>query len=124
MSTVAVTRLIEAPVSAVYNQWTQFEEFPRFMEGVERVEQLDDTRLHWVAKVGGKRAEWDAKILSQEPDRRISWESDDGKQTRGTVSFEQVGPARTRIQLGMSYTPEGVLEQAGSAVPCRNLMKR
>ena len=113
-----VTELIEveAALSAVYNQWTQFEEFPRFMEGVEEVKQLDDTRLHWVAKVGGRRAEWDAKILSQEPDRRISWESEDGKQTRGTVTFEEAGASKTRVRLAMTYTPEGVLEQAGSAV--------
>jgi len=115
-TTVTEAMEVEAPLSAVYNQWTQFEEFPRFMEGVERVEQLDDTRLHWVAKVGGKRAEWDAKILSQEPDRRISWESEDGKQTRGTVTFEELGPSRARVRLEMTYVPEGVLEQAGSAV--------
>jgi uncharacterized membrane protein len=107
---------VEAPLSATYNQWTQFEEFPRFMQGVEEVTQLDDTRLHWVAKVGGKRAEWDAKILTQEPDKRISWESEDGKHTRGTVAFEEVGPTSTRIRLEMTYIPEGVLEQAGSAV--------
>jgi uncharacterized membrane protein len=107
---------VEAPLSVVYNQWTQFEEFPRFMEGVEEVEQLDDTRLHWVAKVGGKRAEWDAKILSQEPDRRISWESEDGKQNRGTVTFEEVGPTSTRVRLELTYLSEGVVEQLGSAV--------
>ena len=115
-TTVTETILVEAPLSAVYNQWTQFEEFPRFMEGVERVEQLDDTRLHWVAKVGGKRAEWDAKILSQEPDERISWESEDGKQTRGIVTFQELGTSQTRIQLAMTYVPEGVLEHAGSAI--------
>ena len=107
---------VDAPLSATYNQWTQFEEFPRFMQGVEEITQLDDTRLHWVAKVGGKRAEWDAKILAQEPDKRISWESEDGKHTRGTVMFEEVGPTSTRIRLEMTYVPEGVLEQAGSAV--------
>lgn len=114
------TRIVESievdgPISSVYNQWTQFEQFPQFMEGVEQVEQIDDTRLNWVAKVGGKRAEWEAKILYQEPDRRISWQSTDGKQTTGTVSFEPAGASRTRIQLEMTYTPEGVLEQAGSA---------
>jgi uncharacterized membrane protein len=107
---------IDAPLSTTYNQWTQFEEFPRFMEGVEEVKQLDDTRLHWVAKVGGKRAEWDAKILAQDPDKRISWESEDGKQTRGTVTFEAVGPSSTRVRLSMTYVPEGVVEQAGSAM--------
>ena len=107
---------VEAPLSTVYNQWTQFEKFPQFMDGIEEIKQLDDTRLHWVAKVAGKRAEWDAKILFQEPDRRIGWQSADGKETTGTVNFEQAGPTRTRIRLAMTYVPEGVLEQAGSAV--------
>lgn len=108
---------VEVPVSTAYNQWTQFEEFPRFMEGVESVEQLDDTLLHWAATVAGKKAEWDAKIVEQVPDRRIVWESVDGKQTRGTVSFEPAGSAgRTRVRLEMSYQPEGVGEKVGSAV--------
>jgi uncharacterized membrane protein len=107
---------VAVPVSTAYNQWTQFEQFPRFMAGVEEVEQLDDTRLRWVAKVGGKRAEWEAKILFQEPDQRIGWQSTDGKETSGTVVFEPAGEAKTRIRLTMSYLPEGVLEQAGSAV--------
>ena len=115
-TTISDEIAVDAPLSATYNQWTQFEEFPRFMQGVEEVTQLDDTRLHWVAKIGGKRAEWDAKILTQEPDKRISWESEDGKHTRGTVMFEEVGPTSTRIRLEMTYVPEGVLEQAGSAV--------
>jgi uncharacterized membrane protein len=85
------------------------------MEGVEEVKQLDDTLLHWAATVAGKKAEWDAKIIAQEPDRRIAWESVDGKHTRGTVTFEQAGPSRTRIRLNMSYTPEGVAEKVGSA---------
>ena len=111
---------VDAPLSTVYNQWTQFEEFPRFMEGVESVEQLDDTRLRWVAKVAGKRAEWEAKILHQDPDRRIGWQSTDGKQTTGTVTFEATGDERTRIRLAMTYTPEGSLERAGSAVGLDN----
>ena len=115
-TTVKEEIVVDAPLSTTYNQWTQFEEFPRFMEGVEEVRQLDDTRLHWTAKIGGKRAEWDAKILSQEPDRRISWESEDGKQNRGTVTFEEVGPTSTRIRLELTYLSEGVVEQLGSAV--------
>jgi uncharacterized membrane protein len=108
---------VEVPVSTAYNQWTQFEEFPSFMEGVDEVKQLDDTLLHWAATVAGKRAEWDAKILEQEPDRRITWESVDGKETRGTVTFEQAGAAsRTRIRLNMSYRPDGMTETVGSAV--------
>jgi len=108
---------VDVPVSTAYNQWTQFEEFPRFMEGVESVQQLDDTLLHWAATVAGKKAEWDAKIVEQVPDRRIVWESVDGKQTRGTVSFEPAGSAaRTRVRLQMSYQPQGVGEKVGSAV--------
>ena len=106
---------VDAPLSTVYNQWTQFEEFPEFMEGVETVEQLDDTRLRWVAKVAGKRAEWEAKILDQDPDQRIGWSVQDGKQTTGTVTFEPSGDERTRIRLAMRYTPEGPFERAGSA---------
>jgi uncharacterized membrane protein len=107
---------VEAPLSTTYNQWTQFEQFPQFMDGVEEVKQLDDTRLHWVAKIGGRRAEWEAKILVQEPDQRITWESVDGKRTSGTVIFDEVSPSRTRIRLAMTYVPEGALEQAGSAM--------
>jgi uncharacterized membrane protein len=107
---------VGVPVSTAYNQWTQFEEFPRFMEGVDEVRQLDDTLLHWAATVAGKHAEWDAKIIEQEPDRRITWESIDGKHTRGTVSFEETGLGRSRIRLQMTYTPEGVTEKVGSAV--------
>jgi uncharacterized membrane protein len=107
---------VDVPVSTAYNQWTQFEDFPLFMEGVEHVEQLDDTRLHWIAKVGGKTAEWDAKILEQHPDKQISWISEDGKKTRGTVTFEPVGESRTRINLSMSYQAEGLTEALGSAV--------
>ena len=106
---------LDVPVSTAYNQWTQFEEFPQFMEGVEQVQQLDDTRLHWVANVAGKRAEWDAKILEQHPDKQISWISEDGKKTRGTVSFEELGPARTLVRLSMSYQAEGLTEAVGSA---------
>jgi uncharacterized membrane protein len=106
---------VEVPVSTAYNQWTQFEDFPLFMEGVDHVEQRDDTRLHWVATIGGQTAEWDAKILEQHPDSQISWISEDGRKTRGTVSFEPAGDNRTLIRLSMSYQAEGPLEQAGSA---------
>jgi uncharacterized membrane protein len=106
---------IDVPVSTAYNQWTQFEDFPLFMEGIDHVQQLDDTRLHWVATVGGRTAEWDAKILEQHPDRQISWISEDGKKTRGTVTFEPLGDSRTRVQLSMSYQAEGSVEKVGSA---------
>jgi uncharacterized membrane protein len=106
---------VAVPVSVAYNQWTQFEEFPQFMEGVEQVRQLDDTRLHWVASVGGRRAEWDAKILEQHPDRQISWISEDGKKTRGTVTFESLGEDRTLVHLSLGYQAEGFVEAVGSA---------
>jgi uncharacterized membrane protein len=104
---------VNVPVSTAYNQWTQFEDFPLFMEGVDHVQQLDDTRLHWAATVAGKKAEWDAKILEQHPDRQISWISEDGKKTRGTVSFEPRGEGKTLVRLSMSYQADPV-EQIGS----------
>jgi uncharacterized membrane protein len=106
---------VEVPVATAYNQWTQFEDFPLFMEGIDHVQQLDDTRLHWVATIAGHRGEWDAKILEQHPDRQISWISEDGKKTRGTVSFEPRGPSSTLIRLSMSYRAEGPAETLGSA---------
>jgi uncharacterized membrane protein len=106
---------VNVPVSTAYNQWTQFEDFPLFMEGVDHVQQLDDTRLHWVATVAGKKAEWDAKILEQHPDRQISWISEDGKKTRGTVTFEPRAEGKTLVRLSMSYQAEGPAEALGSA---------
>ncbi len=106
---------VDVPVSTAYNQWTQFEEFPKFMQGVEEVRQLSDTRLHWVASVGGRRAEWDAKILEQHPDRQISWISEDGKKTRGTVTFEPLAENRTLVRLSLGYQAEGFVEAVGSA---------
>ena len=106
---------VDVPVTTAYNQWTQFEQFPQFMDGVDEVRQLDDTLLHWAATVAGRHAEWDAKILEQEQDRHITWESQDGKYTRGSVSFRDAGQGRARIRLSMSYTAEGPLEELGSA---------
>ena len=120
MASIEQSIEVQAPLRAVYDQWTQFEEFPEFMDGVETVEQLDETRLRWVAKVAGKRAEWEAKILHQDPDERIGWQSTDGKLTTGTVSFEPIGDERTQIRLAMTYTAEGPLERAGSAVGLDN----
>ena len=105
---------VNVPVSTAYNQWTQFEDFPLFMEGVDHVQQLDDTLLHWAATVAGKTNEWNAKILEQHPDRQISWISEDGKKTRGTVTFEPVAENKTRVGLSMSYQADP-LEAIGSA---------
>jgi len=115
ISTIDESIEVDVPVSTAYNQWTQFEEFPLFMEGVDDVQQRDDTRLHWVATIGGRTAEWDAKILEQHPDKQISWISEDGKKTRGTVTFEPIGESKALIRLSMSYQAEGPVEQLGSA---------
>ena len=113
--TIEASIEVDVPVSTAYNQWTQFEDFPLFMEGVDDVQQRDDTRLHWVATVAGRKAEWNAKILEQHPDRQISWISEDGKKTRGTVSFEPRAEGKTLVRLSMSYQAEGPAEQLGSA---------
>ena len=107
---------VEVPVRTAYNQWTQFEEFPRFMEGVERVEQLDEQRLHWVAKVGTKRKEWDAKIVEQLPDQRVAWRSEGGAENAGAVTFQPVSEVETKVSLRMEYEPEGIVENVGDAV--------
>jgi hypothetical protein len=107
---------VHCPVRTVYNQWTQFEEFPKFMAGVKEVRQLDDTHVHWHAEVWGKDKEWDAEITEQVPDERISWKSTTGTPTAGTVRFEPLGPEKTRVKLAMSYEPEGAVENLGDAL--------
>ena len=104
---------VNEPIQTVYNQWTQFEDFPRFMEGIEKVTQFDDTHLHWVANIGGKNLEWDATISEQIPDKRIVWYSDRGAVHSGMVSFNPVGPEITRVTLRIDYEPEGFVEGTG-----------
>jgi uncharacterized membrane protein len=101
------------PLSTAYNQWTQFEEFPRFMEGVEEVTQLDDQRLHWKANVGGQTKEWYARITEQQPDERIAWTSEGGAFTSGVVTFHRISDDRTRVMLQMDYEPENIVEDVG-----------
>jgi uncharacterized membrane protein len=107
---------VDCPIRTVYNQWTQFEEFPRFMAGVKEVRQLDDTHVHWHAEIWGKDKEWDAEITEQEPEKRISWKSISGAPNAGTVRFEPLGADRTRVRLVMAYEPEGAVENAGDAL--------
>ena len=107
---------VDRPLHQVYNQWTQFEEFPRFMEGVKEVKQFDDTRLHWVAEIAGKEKQWTAKTIEQIPDHRIAWESESGEYTSGVVSFQALGPDRTRVTLEISYDPKGFIENAGDTI--------
>lgn len=116
METIEKSIEVEAPLSAVYNQWTQFEEFPRFMEGVKNVRQLDDKRLHWHAEIAGKDKEWDAEIYRQEPDRVIAWRSTSGAPNSGEVRFSSSDAGRTEVTLVMSYEPEGMVENIGDAL--------
>jgi len=115
-STVEKSIEVEAPVSAVYNQWTQFEEFPRFMQGVERVQQLDDKRLHWHADIGFKEKEWDAEIIDQVPDQHIAWSSTSGARNGGAVGFQSLGANRTLVTLTIDYDPEGLIENVGDTL--------
>lgn len=116
MARAASEIVVDAPLQQVYNQWTQFEEFPRFMGNVEQVQQLDDRHLHWKAKVGGQEVEWDAEIKEQIPDSKIVWNSLGGAMNAGLVSFRPVDASRTEVHLEISYEPEGVLQNVGDAL--------
>jgi len=107
---------VNVPVRTAYNQWTQFEEFPQFMDGVESVKQLDDTHLRWVAEIGGKRHEWEAEITEQDPDQRVAWKATDGKTNAGVVTFHRLGEDQTKVMVQIDYEPEGLLERVGDAI--------
>ena len=116
MATIEESIEVRAPLDTVYNQWTQFEEFPQFMDGVEEVRQLDDKHLHWVAAFGGSRHEWDAEITEQKPDERVAWRNTDGKENAGVVTFHRVDPEHTRVMVQLDFVPEGVKEKLGDAL--------
>lgn len=117
MATIQEDVVVEAPVDVTYAQWTQFEDFPRFMKNVKDVRQLDDSRLLWTAEVAGREHTWEARIVEQEPNRRIAWRATEGLQNGGTVTFEPADSgAQTRVRVEMEYEPEGIVEQIGSAV--------
>ncbi len=101
---------VRCPVRTAYDQWTQFEEFPRFMDGVKEVKQLDDTHVHWRGEIWGRERTWDAEITEQVPDLLIAWRSTSGPPNAGEVRFEPISPEHTRIYLTMSYEPEGAIE--------------
>jgi hypothetical protein len=104
---------VDVPVTIAYNQWTQFEDFPHFMGGVEEVRQLDDRRLHWVAEIAGVRREWEASVLEQVPDLKVAWAATAGATNAGAVRFEPAGAGSTIVHLTLEYEPEGVVEQVG-----------
>jgi uncharacterized membrane protein len=116
MSVIEKSIEIDVPVSTAYNQWTQFEDFPRFMEGVEQVQQVDDKHVHFKASIGGKEKEWDAVITEQVPDQRIAWMSQGGAKNGGTVTFFKLAENKSKLNLRLEYEPEGAIEKTGDAV--------
>jgi len=115
-TTVERTVTVEVPVRTAYNQWTQFEEFPQFMGGVQEVTQVDDSTLHWVAEIGGVRREWEAAILEQVPDQKVAWAATGGATNAGAVHFAPSGPDHTMVTLHLEFEPEGLVERAGDAL--------
>jgi len=116
MSLIEQSIEVDVPAKTAYNQWTQFEEFPKFMEGVKAVQQLDAKRLHWRAEIAGKEKEWDAEITEQIPDQRVAWRSRSGAPNGGVVTFHVLSPTRSKVMLQMEYDPETFIEKAGDAV--------
>jgi uncharacterized membrane protein len=116
MSTIEESIDINVPVRTAYDQWTQFEEFPAFMEGVDKVTQIDDTHLHWVAEIAGVKREWDSVITEQHPDERVAWTSTSGTSNAGVVTFHKLDDAKTRVMLQLEIQPEGAVERAGDAL--------
>ena len=116
MASVVESIDVKVTVSTVYNQWTQFEEFPKFMEGVKSVTQTDDTHLHWVAEIAGKEKEWDAEVTEQHADERVAWNATSGAQNAGVVTFHRLDDETTRVTLQLDVEPEGPVESVGTAL--------
>jgi uncharacterized membrane protein len=116
MATVSETVDVNVPVDVAFDQWTRFEQFPTFMEGVEQVSKLDDTHLHWVAEIGGKRHEWDAEIIDLQPNHRIAWRSTSGLRNDGVVIFEPIEIGVTRVKVDFEHDSDGLVEKIGAAI--------
>ncbi len=116
MASVVESIDVKVPVSTAYNQWTQFESFPQFMEGVKSVTQTDDTHLRWNAEVAGKEEEWDAEITEQKPDERVAWRATSGAENAGVVTFHRIDDETTRVTLQLDAEPEGLVENVGTAL--------
>ena len=121
MSSIEEGIEVDVDVRTAYNQWTQFEDFPRFMDGVKEVRQLDDVRLHWKAEIAGVEREWDAEITEQTPDQRVAWTNTSGATNRGAVTFHRLSDVRSKVMLQLDFDPEGFLESAADAL---GLVKR
>lgn len=113
MSTIEKSIQVNVPVRTAYNQWTQFEDWPSFMEGVKEIKQLDDTHQHWRAEIGGKEKQFDVVLTEQIPDKRIAWHSTSGAKNAGVVTFHRISDDTTRVMLQMDYDPEGLVENVG-----------
>ncbi|MDQ0078751.1 SRPBCC family protein [Arthrobacter oryzae] len=116
MATVQESINVNVPLSQAYNQWTQFEDFPHFMSGVDSVRQLDDTTVHFKTSIAGVKREYDARITVQQPDQRITWESLDEPRNAGTVWFEALNPTETRVSVELAWEPDSAVEKVGAAV--------
>jgi uncharacterized membrane protein len=116
MSTVEQSIDLDVPVRTAYDRWTRFEDFPSFMKGIEEVRQIDDTHLHWKAKVGGHVKEWDAEITEQHPDERVAWKATDGSPNAGVVTFHRLSDSTSRVMVQIEHEPEGVVEKVGGAL--------
>ena len=116
MSTVEKSIDIDVPVRVAYDQWTQFESFPQFMEGIEEIKQIDDTHLHWRAKVGGHEVEWNAVITEQIPDERVAGKATDGKANAGVVTFHRLSDTSSRVMVQIEHEADGIMEKVGSAL--------
>jgi uncharacterized membrane protein len=102
---------VKAPISVVYNQWTQFESFPRFMDGVDEIRQLDDTHTHWVTSIAGVKREFDATITEQHPEERVAWKSEGEPRHAGVITFHRLDDTTTRVTAQMDLDPDGFAEQ-------------
>ena len=116
MATVQESINVSVPLSQAYNQWTQFEDFPHFMSGVDDVRQLDDTTVHFQTSIGGVKREYDARITVQQPDQRVTWESIDEPRNAGTVWFEALNPTETKVSVELAWEPDSAVEKVGAAV--------
>jgi uncharacterized membrane protein len=106
---------VQVPVQQAYNQWTQFEEFPKFMDGIQSVQQLDETHVQWVAEIGGASRQWTTEVTEQQPDEKIAWKTIDGEvKNDGVVTFEQVGPNQTRVNVEMDVEGKSTMENVAS----------
>src|ERR1700712_4719802 len=116
MATITESIDVGVDVTTAYNQWTQFESFPKFMDGVEQIRQTDHKHLHWKTNVGGVSREFDAEITEQHPDERVAWKSTDGTTHAGVVTFHKLDSTKSRIMVQLDWAPDGFIEKVGAAV--------